>query len=98
VAPYHVHLLALAGRDSEVGDVAERAYSMLLEQEVEVLYDDRDESPGVKFADADLIGLPLRVTIGARSLRAGGAEVKARRDEEARVVPLEALAEAVRIE
>jgi prolyl-tRNA synthetase len=58
---------------------------------VEVLFDDRDETPGVKFADADLIGIPIRVTVSKRSLEGGGAEVKLRQESESRIVALESL-------
>ncbi len=75
VAPYHVHLVSLGQPE-----VADRVYAMLLKAGIEVLYDDREESPGVKFNDADLIGIPIRVTVAAKSLAKGGVEVK-RRDQ-----------------
>ncbi len=84
VAPYQVHLLALRG--GEVTAVS--LHTQLQEAGVEVLFDDRDERPGVKFNDADLIGLPLRLTVSQRSLAAGGVEVKARTGGETAVVPL----------
>jgi prolyl-tRNA synthetase len=65
---------------------------------VEVLFDDRNERPGVKFMDADLIGLPLRVTVGDKSLNKGGAELKRRNNKESVVVALSELVERVRIE
>ncbi len=74
VAPYHVHLVSLPGAEAE----AEKLYADLWAAGVEVLHDDRSESAGVKFMDADLIGLPLRLTIGKRSLQAGGVEMKRR--------------------
>jgi prolyl-tRNA synthetase len=89
VAPYHVHLVSLAGNDAAINDAAERIYRALLAANVEVLYDDRAESPGVKFADADLIGLPIRLTVSSKSLKAGGVEMK-RRDQEERGVVAEA--------
>ncbi|MFN4294202.1 MAG: proline--tRNA ligase [Thermoflexales bacterium] len=93
VAPYAVHLVALAGRDGDALAQAEALYQALQRAGVETLFDDRAESPGVKFADADLIGLPLRITVAPKSLAAGGAEFK-RRDADAReIVPL---GEAVR--
>lgn len=88
VAPYGVHLVALAGRDGDALAKAEALYRDLQRAGIEVLFDDRAESPGVKFADADLIGLPLRITVAPKSLAAGGVEFK-RRDAEAReIVPL----------
>lgn len=91
VAPYQVHLVALGGKDVAVNTAAEAAYQTLQSAGVEVLFDDRVESPGVKFTNADLIGLPVRVTISGKSLAAGGAEVK-RRDSAAReIVPLDQL-------
>ena len=74
VAPYQVHLVSLV-KDPEVG---ESLYKQLTSQGIEVLYDDRKESAGVKFADADLVGLPIRITIGNRSLKEGKVEVKLR--------------------
>ncbi len=56
---------------------------------IEVLFDDRDETPGVKFADADLIGIPIRVTVSKRSLESGGAEVKLRQESDSRIVSLD---------
>ncbi len=70
-------------------DVAEKLYAELQAAGIEVLYDDReDASPGVKFNDADLIGLPLRITVGARSLEQGDVELKRRDQAERRIVPL----------
>jgi prolyl-tRNA synthetase len=80
ISPYQVHLVSLAGTDANVAAAAERIYHALGEAKIEVLYDDRSESPGVKFADADLIGTPVRLTIGAKSLKNGGIEMK-RRDQ-----------------
>ena len=75
IAPYHVHLVSLGQPEA-----ADRVYETLLKAGIEVLYDDREESPGVKFNDADLIGIPIRVTVAAKSLAKGGVEVK-RRDQ-----------------
>jgi prolyl-tRNA synthetase len=63
---------------------------------VEVLYDDRDERAGVKFMDADLIGAPLRITVGDKGLARGGVELKHRRSNEVELVPRDALAQRVR--
>jgi prolyl-tRNA synthetase len=84
VAPYHVHLVSLPGAEAE----AEKLYADLWAAGVEVLHDDRTESAGVKFMDADLIGLPLRLTIGKRSLQAGGVELKRRDRAEKTIVTL----------
>jgi prolyl-tRNA synthetase len=79
VAPYQVHLVALgAGRSPEVADAADRAYQGLLEAGIEVIYDDRDLSPGVKFKDADLLGIPMRLVVGAKGLARGIAELRVR--------------------
>ena len=79
VAPFQVCLLALgAGRNEKVAEVAEAAYEALLAAGVEVLYDDRDVSPGVKFADADLLGIPWRVMVGSKGLERDICEVRSR--------------------
>jgi prolyl-tRNA synthetase len=91
VAPYVVHLVSLGGEGTEAQRVADDLYSRLEAGGVEVLYDDREASPGVKFADADLIGLPLRVTVSARSLERGGVEVKHRDGKEVIIVGVEEL-------
>lgn len=87
IAPYQVHLLALRGGE----ETAVSLYNNLREAGIEVLFDDRDERPGVKFNDADLIGLPLRLTVSQRSLTAGGVEVKERMGRDTAVVPLDTL-------
>jgi len=91
VAPYQVHLVALKGAQ----DAADRAYAQLSEAGVEVLYDDREESPGVKFADADLIGIPLRLTLSERTLSKDSAEIKRRDQAETELVPLARLGEEI---
>jgi len=89
VAPYPAHLVALgAARDERVAAEAEGLYQRLTDAGVETLYDDRDESPGVKLTDAELLGMPLIVTISPRSLAAGGAEVTRRATGERSVVPI----------
>jgi prolyl-tRNA synthetase len=82
LAPFEVLLAALNPDDPEVGRVAERLYGELRERGVDVFYDDRDERPGVKFKDADLVGFPVRLVVGARSLAEGKVEVSLRRDRE----------------
>ena len=82
VAPYHVHLIRLACENCDA--VANQLYDNLAHEGIEVLFDDRDESAGVKFADADLIGLPIRITVSRRSLAGNSVEIK-RRTEAATV-------------
>ena len=88
VAPYQVHLVELKGKNgtSETHILAEHLYADLQTSGIEVLYDDRDESPGIKFNDADLIGLPLRVTVSERSIKQGGVELKRRDQQEKNII------------
>ena len=89
IAPYEVYLAGLNIEDDEVRAKADGLYESLVKMGVEVLYDDRDEPPGVKFNDADLIGSPLRAVVSRRSLKAGGAEIKMRAEKSTEVVPLD---------
>jgi len=90
VAPYRVHLLALgAARAPEVAGAADGLYERLVAGGVEVLYDDRDLSPGVKFKDAELLGLPLQVVVGAKSLARGVVEWRDRATGEERELALD---------
>ncbi len=93
IAPYHIHLVSLGTGKAEVVEKAEELYADLQVKGYEVLYDDRDESAGVKFNDADLIGIPLRLTVSARNLKQNGVEAKLRWAEEAELVPFEELYE-----
>ena len=89
VAPYPAHLVTVsAAKEPRVTEEAEGLYTRLADVGVEILYDDRDESPGVKFTDAELLGMPLIVTISPRSLAAGGAEVTVRATGERAVRPI----------
>lgn len=94
VTPYEVHLVVLRGGEVEADDL----YRLLQAQGVEVLYDDRDESPGVKFNDADLIGVPLRITVSERSLTRGGVELKRRSEDDRVIVAMERILERVESE
>jgi prolyl-tRNA synthetase len=89
LAPYRVHLVGLNLDRPEVKEAAQRLYESLRAARIPVLFDDRTESAGVKFNDADLMGMPWRVTISPRTLEKQGVEVKARRAAEAELVPLE---------
>ncbi len=95
VAPYDVHLVALARAD-ETLEEAEALYEALQQAGIPTLYDDRDLSPGVKFNDADIIGLPLRITVSKRSLESGGFEAKRRAEDERTIIPREGAVEAIR--
>jgi prolyl-tRNA synthetase len=88
IAPFAVHLVALSPDRADVRDAAERIYAELGERGVDVLFDDRDESPGVKFADADLLGMPLRVTVSPRTLEKDSVELKRRPESETSLTPL----------
>jgi prolyl-tRNA synthetase len=79
LAPFAVHLVALGAPDTPERDAAERIYQTLIGGGIEVIYDDRDAGPGEKFADAELLGCPLRLTVGRRSLESGEIEVQVRR-------------------
>jgi prolyl-tRNA synthetase len=85
IAPFAATVLTL-GPEAELPELAERAVQVLLGAGLDVLYDDRDVRAGVKFKDADLIGIPLRVGVGQRGLSAGGVEVKRRGEREPRLV------------
>jgi prolyl-tRNA synthetase len=90
VAPYRAHLVAIgAQRDAAVGEAAEAFYTRLTDAGVSVLYDDRDESPGVKFTDAEMLGMPTIVTLSPRSLAGGGAEVTDRASGQRSVRPID---------
>jgi prolyl-tRNA synthetase len=95
VAPYQVHLLALPVNDGDVRAKAEALVADLEKRGIEVLYDDRDESAGVKFADADLIGIPLRVTVSKRNLKENAAELKLRSASDSEMVSLASAAERI---
>jgi prolyl-tRNA synthetase len=88
IAPGQVHVLPVNPKDAKVRETAERLGDVLAGAGYGVLLDDRDERPGVKFKDADLLGLPIRVTVGALLAREGRVEVRSRRDkQDAKVTP-----------
>ncbi len=96
LAPYHVALVTL-GKDQAVADAGKKLYDELWAMGVEVLWDDRDERPGVKFKDADLIGLPLRVTIGGKGLAGGNIELKPRTEPDPKKAEFVPVADAARV-
>jgi prolyl-tRNA synthetase len=96
IAPYAVHVVQL-GLEPEVVEAVQKLEKELLDLGIEPLIDDRDERPGVKFKDADLIGIPLRVTVGARALKSGSVEFKARTEKNPKNAELLPAADAARI-
>jgi prolyl-tRNA synthetase len=96
IAPYQVYLCSLRPENPEVAAAAEKLYHNLEAEGLEVLFDDRNESPGVKFNDADLLGMPIRVTVSPRTLEKNSAEIKLRSEKESQVVPLEEMAEKLK--
>jgi len=88
VAPFQVLLLPINYKDQSIREATDNLYGELQKHGVEVLLDDRDERPGVKFKDADLVGIPLRVTIGAKGLEKGCLELRLRRDGKTEEVPV----------
>jgi prolyl-tRNA synthetase len=96
VAPYQVYLCPLHLDKADVAPTAERIYQELQEEGIEVLFDDRDDSPGIKFNDADLLGIPLRLTLSQRTLQSQSIEAKWRTEKEARLLPLENLTAEVK--
>jgi prolyl-tRNA synthetase len=89
IAPYEVLIVPVKHDDEQTVAVSEKLYESLWAAGVEALIDDRDTRAGVKFNDADLIGIPYRITIGPRGLKAGTVELKARREAEARELPID---------
>ena len=97
IAPFDVHLVAVGKTGTPERELAESVYATLEDAGLDVVFDDREIGPGQKFADADLLGCPLRLTVGKRSLESGLVEVVRRRGQESLSgLPLEGLGEAVR--
>jgi prolyl-tRNA synthetase len=94
IAPFDVHLVTLGKQGEEAFEVAERLYGELREAGLDVIYDDRPAGAGDKFADAELLGCPLRLTVGKRGLEAGEVEAQVRRGQQKRSLPLEGAAQA----
>ncbi len=96
IAPFQVHLVALQPDRQPVREAAEALYERLSSDGITVLYDDRDESPGVKFNDADLLGMPLRVTVSPRTLDKASLELKRRPEADSTLVPLDSATAAIK--
>jgi prolyl-tRNA synthetase len=92
IAPYQVYLCPLSLDKPAVLPTAEKIYQELQKEGIEVLFDDRDDSPGVKFNDADLLGIPLRLTLSPRTLQSQSIEVKWRTEKEAQLLPVDNIA------
>ncbi|OGU11054.1 MAG: proline--tRNA ligase [Geobacteraceae bacterium GWC2_58_44] len=96
IAPFQCIVSALSAKDDAVRDASESIYQELLEAGIEVLIDDRDERPGFKFKDADLIGIPLRIVVGAKNLVDGRVELKERRSGAVEILTIEEAVAKVR--
>jgi prolyl-tRNA synthetase len=96
VAPYQVNILPLSITDEPVRSTAEKLCADLEAAGIDVLLDDRDARPGVKFKDADLVGIPIRVTVGSKTLANGKVELKLRREKEVRLIDAASAAETVK--
>ena len=94
VAPFDIELVTLGKPGSEERELSDRLYAELSDTGLAVLYDDRDAGPGEKFADAELLGCPLRLTVGRRTLAAGEIEAQVRRRRESRAIPVQGAAQA----
>ena len=93
LAPFEIEIVSLNPTDEAARGHADRLYEQLAAEGADVFYDDRDERPGVKFKDADLLGFPIRVNVGGRALKEGKVEIVTRRDRQTRAVGVgEALA------
>jgi prolyl-tRNA synthetase len=95
IAPFEVNVLPVNTSHAESMELAHAVYKELLDRGIDALLDDRDERPGVKFKDCDLIGIPLRVTIGERNLKEGLVEIKLRNEKESQKIPKENIVEKV---
>jgi prolyl-tRNA synthetase len=96
LAPFEIALVSLNPADESARAAADRLYDEMAGSGLEVFYDDRDERPGVKFKDADLLGFPIRVNVGGRALKEGNVEIVTRRDKTTRTAPLAGALAAVR--
>ena len=95
ITPYQVHLISI-GNDESVLNKADEIYEHLEKEGITVLYDDRDERPGSKFKDADLIGVPLRLVISARTIEKGEVEWKERTEKDAKGVSFDKLIDEIK--
>lgn len=95
IAPYHAILIPISVKDKEIVAWAEKLYQQFQDAGIEVVYDDREERPGVKYKDADLIGIPIQITIGKKSLAKGNVELKLRKDKKKKEIGVDNVVETV---
>ena len=95
IAPYKVCIVLISGKDEKQKQVAEQLYTELINMGIETILDDRDERPGVKFNDMDLIGIPLRLTVG-KKVEEGLVELKQRKETESQLVTIENVKDEIR--
>ena len=95
IAPYHCIVVPVSMKEAQVMETAEQLYAELRDLGVEAVLDDRDERPGVKFKDADLVGYPLRITVGSKTLAAGNVELRDRKSKQTELVPVPEVAARV---
>jgi prolyl-tRNA synthetase len=98
VSPFDVYLMHVPGKEIDTRAKAEEIYDILQNIGISVLFDDRDERAGVKFNDADLIGCPLRITVGEKALHEGMVELKPRKEEENHLISVDAIVEKIKSE
>ena len=88
IAPFHITILPINYLNRDIKEISDKLYKKFLEKGYEVIIDDRNESPGVKFKDADLTGIPIRITIGEKGLKEGSVEVKLRKEKISKKIKL----------
>jgi prolyl-tRNA synthetase len=98
IAPYQVQIVSLDNKKTQITETARNLHDALGKEGLEVLWDDREAAPGVKFADADLVGIPIRVTVGKRTLEAGTVDIRARNQKEQKSVTIEQAVDGVKHE
>ena len=96
IAPFQAIILSLNMKNTDVVNTSENIYQTLRGSGIEVLLDERDERPGIKFKDADLIGMPIHIIIGEKNLKEGKAEIKIRKSNKRIIVPVSDMEKQVR--
>jgi len=96
LAPYHVIITPVNVNQKDIMDTAENLYNSILAEGIDVIFDDRDERAGVKFKDADMIGIPLRITIGQKNLAQGNVEMRIRKTGETQLYPLQDIIQKIK--